>query len=331
VSRVLSDQRATQRPEPTTSTNSLSGRAAREQRYRAAEQRLWASVGAVPRERSVRLARNGVSVRVQEVGDGPDVLFIHGGPNSGSTWAPLVGRLSGLHCWIVDRPGTGLSDPLHVDRGSLPGFADGFVADVLDALGLPRAHLVLSSFGAYIGLRSAAAHPDRVGRVVVMGCPAFAPGMRTPPFMRFLLLPGARALMGAIRPNARTNRSLFRQIGHGASLDAGRIADTLLDWYLALQRDTDTMRNETALIARLGSVGGFDQSLTLTPALLGSVQAPVRVLWGEDDSFGGPDVARATAEHLRGAPLELVPRSGHLPWLDDPDRAAQLTTTFLRG
>lgn len=303
----------------------------REQRYRDAERRLWDAAGVTPTERRVALARSGVSVRVQEVGDGPAALFIHGGPNSGSTWAPLVGRLQGIRCWILDRPGTGLSDPLHLDARTVPGFADGFVADVLDALAVPWAHLVVSSFGGYIGLRSAAAHPERIERVVQMGCPAFVPGMRTPPFMRFLLLPGARYLMGSLPPNDRANRSVFRQIGHGASLDAGRVPQVFLDWYLALQRDTDTMRNETAMIARLGSIRGFDRSLTLSPALLGSVCAPTRFLWGEDDTFGGAEVARTTVAHLPNAGLELVPRAGHLPWIDDPDRAAQLTTTFLLG
>jgi pimeloyl-ACP methyl ester carboxylesterase len=302
----------------------------RERRYREAERRLWASVGMAPTERRVHLTRTGVTVRVQDVGDGPPALFVHGGPNSGSTWAPLVGRLAGLHCWIVDRPGTGLSDPLPVDPRTLPSFADGFVADVLDALAIPRAHLVLSSFGAYVGLRSAAAHPKRVGRLILMGCPAFVPDMRIPPFMRLLLVPGGRQLMGALPPNARMNRSVFRQIGHGASLDAGRIPEAFLDWYLSLQRDTDTMRNETAMIATFGSFGRFDASLTLSPALLRSIAAPIRVLWGEDDTFGGTGLAEATTGLLRDARLELVPRGGHLPWLDDPDRAARLTTSFLR-
>ena len=46
--------------------------------------------------------------------DGIPVLFIHGGPTSGGTWAPLVPRVKGFRCLVLDRPGTGLSDPLPV-------------------------------------------------------------------------------------------------------------------------------------------------------------------------------------------------------------------------
>ena len=61
-----------------------------EAKYREVEGRLWSSVGRAPSEQFVQLSRIGVKVRVQEIGDGPPVLFVHGGPNSGSTWAPLV-------------------------------------------------------------------------------------------------------------------------------------------------------------------------------------------------------------------------------------------------
>jgi hypothetical protein len=52
--------------------------------YRCAERRLWNSVGLTPHESFVTLPRLGVEARVQEVGEGEPVLFIHGGPNAGS-------------------------------------------------------------------------------------------------------------------------------------------------------------------------------------------------------------------------------------------------------
>jgi 2-hydroxy-6-oxonona-2,4-dienedioate hydrolase len=132
-----------------------------ENRYRQAERALWAHPGPSPTEHRVRLARSGVHVRVQEVGSGPAVLFIHGGPNSGSTWALLAALLPEYRCLIVDRPGTGLSEPLYLNPATALEFADGFGAEVLDGLALERAHLVVSSFGGYISLRSAAARTIR--------------------------------------------------------------------------------------------------------------------------------------------------------------------------
>lgn len=301
-----------------------------ESRYREVEGRLWASVGLAPTERRVLLDRLDLAVRVQIVGEGPPVLFLHGGPNSGSTWAPLLPHVDGFQCFVVDRPGTGLSDPF-VLTDDLHGFARAFATDVLDGLGIQRAHVVASSFGGFIALLSAATHPDRVERMVQMACPAFAPGMVVPAFMRLLTIKPVRWLMNTLPPNERVGRSILRQIGHGASLDADRIPQVFFDWYLALQRYTDTMRNDGEMIGRAGSVFGFSSELTIPDAVFAAVSAPTLFLWGEDDAFGGRDVAEHVVQLMPHAHLTMFPDSGHLPWLDDTERVGADTTAFLRS
>ena len=305
-----------------------------EDRYRQAEQALWKAQPLEPSERRVSLA-SGPTVRVQEVGDGPPVLFVHGSPNSGSTWVPMLGPVvPAYRCILVDRPGTGLSEPYAagtLTSESLPVLADRFLSDVLDALDISRAHIVASSFGGYLSLRSAAAHPDRVDRMVQMGAPAFLPGMQVPAFMKLMTFGAVRWVANALPPNPRTARMMLKQTGHKASVEAGRIPEVLLDWSLSLQRDTDTMRNETAMIGEVGSFRGFGRDFTITDDICKAVAAPTLFIWGDNDVFGGLDAARALINRLPDASLEVFPASGHLPWLDDPDRAGKLTASFLGG
>jgi pimeloyl-ACP methyl ester carboxylesterase len=300
-----------------------------EAKYREAERKLWAQVGLDPRERVVTLAQSGARIRVQIVGEGLPVLFIHGGPNAGSTWAPLLEFFNGFKSYIVDRPGTGLSPAHPMTAETLPRFADNFVRDALTALGLERAHVVGSSLGGYIALRGAAAHPGRVCRMVQISCPAFAPGMQVPAFMKLMTVAPVRRIMNTMPPNERVGRSILRQIGHSESLEAGRIPEPFFDWYQALQRYTDTMHNDGELIAGVGSIRGFDPSLTLTDRLLGSITTPTLFLWGEDDAFGGVDVASHVVSVMPHAELDTMAGSGHLPWLDDPKRMATETAAFL--
>jgi 2-hydroxy-6-oxonona-2,4-dienedioate hydrolase len=303
-----------------------------EERYRAAERGLWAEAGATPTECRVHLARNDVTVRVQDVGDGPPVLFVHGGPGAaGSIWAPLAARLPELRCVLLDRPGTGLSerkpiaDPVAVVRES-----ETLVADVLDALDIERAHLVGSSHGSHVALLSAAAHPDRVGRTVHLGCPGFIDGMTLTAADRVVLLPGARRLFTLARPSEKGLRKLLGQLGHGASLDRGRISPAMLDWCVSVQRDTETMRNELGTMAVMGTFRrGFDPLLTIGVATLGAVRSPTHFLWGDHDVYGDPEVGRRAAAAMPAATLEVVPDGGHLCWLDDPDRAAGVVRSHL--
>lgn len=296
-----------------------------EQRYRHAEGRLWSDAGAAPVERGVHLRRNDVEVRVQDVGEGPPVLFIHGGPGAdGSIWAHLAARMPGMRCLLLDRPGTGLSAARRpADAVAVRREAETLVPDVLDALGVERAHLVGSSHGGYIALLAAALHPNRVARTAILGCPAFIDGMVVTAVDRLALLPGARHLLSLARPSEKGFRKVMHQLGHGASLDDGCIPEAVLRWGVALQRHTDTMANEFAAISVMGTFrGGFDATLMLGPETLAAVRSPTLVLWGADEVYGDTAVARRLVEALPAAALDVLPDAGHLCWFDDLDRAA---------
>lgn len=301
-----------------------------ERTYRRAERRLWDSVGVQPDELKVRLPWLGTEVRIQKVGQGRSVLFVHGSPNSGSTWAPLVGRLSGLRCLLLDRPGTGLSEPLPDPPPALEELTDRLVVDVLDALDLDEADLVVSSLGGYLGLHAASAHPDRIGRTVQMGSPGPIPGAPTPAFVRLMGIPGVAWLMSRLPANRRAGRMQMRQIGHGKSIDEERISGEFFDWYYALQRNTDTMSNELSLMSDAVTFRGFKPEFELTDELLAQVDSPTYFLWGEDDAFGDQQLACQIIDSMPHAELEQMRDAGHLPWLDHPDRAAAIIEQFLR-
>lgn len=301
-----------------------------EARYRAAEQVLWSCTGLEPSERRVRLACTGTEVRVQVVGEGPPVLMLHGTPNSGSAWVPLVPHLPGFQCLLVDRPGTGLSDDYQLVR-DLTGVSDRLVPELLDGLGFERAHVVASSFGGFLALRAAAAAPQRFDRMVQMSCPALVPGMTIPPFMKPLRSAFVRWLAPRLPASPKSNLEAMRQMGHGAALDAGRFPQAFLDWYLALQRHTHLMRNEVPMIGALMGGPEFDPTRAMDGAVLARVSTPTLFLWGAEDCFGGEAVARTVVAAMPRARLELLPASGHLPWLDDPVGVGARTAAFLEA
>lgn len=298
-------------------------------KYREVEGALWSWAGRKVGEGFVRLPRLGVRVRVQEVGEGPPALFIHGGPNSGSTWAPLLAHLEGFRCLILDRPGTGLSDPFRVRKENVVEFASHLVPDVLDGLEIERAHVVASSFGGYCALWGAARAPERFDRMVQMAAPALLPGQTLPPFMKMVMVPGMRKVIAALPPNPKAQDSILRQIGHGASLDAGKLPAPHGDWYMALMKHTETMRNDFDMIHSFKAKGGFAESIALDGKTLATVSTPTHFIWGADDTFGDEGVARWVIGVMPEASLEMVPDSGHLPWLDEPELVARSTRSFL--
>jgi pimeloyl-ACP methyl ester carboxylesterase len=302
-----------------------------EVRFRAAEARLWESFGLAPREEHTALGRLGVSVRVQTVGEGPPVLFVHGANNAGASWASLVPLLPDRRCVLLDRPGCGLSDPLPRrlgDLDDLAGFADALVVDVLDALGIDRAAVIATSYGGYLALRATHAHPDRITRVLLFGWSLGA--SRMPASLRLASIPAVGRLMTAVPHNERSVRALLRHIGLRGALRSGRFTPAMLDWYVSLLRDTDTLRNELRAVPRF-PVLRMDDRMLLPAPFLGEVGTPVHCLWGEDDPFGGVAAARSFVALLPRAELDVLPGAGHAVWVDDPPRAAATVRAFLGG
>ncbi len=303
-----------------------------ENRFREAERRLFDAAGVEHRERWLELPTLGVRTRVLEAGAGEPVLFLHGGPMAAGTWAYVAAALRGFRAILLDRPGCGLSSPPPEvpDHTALPGYLEQVTADVLDALGLSETSLVGSSLGGYAALRSARALPDRVRSVFLAGCPPFVPGWMPPPFFTVLRAPLLGRLVLRLPPTAASARMGLRQLGQRRALTEGRIPAPMLDWELAWQRDTDTLRHDAAMIRACGSfLGGFDDSLDMTADELAEVTVPVHVLVGTDDPVGGADVAQQLAATLPQGSFELWDGAGHLPWLDDPDRLANSLSSVL--
>jgi pimeloyl-ACP methyl ester carboxylesterase len=300
--------------------------------YRRAEAAMWAEHGAPgPRERWVEVAAAGTRVRVLEHGQGRPVLFVHGGPNAASTWAPIVGRLSGFRALALDRPGCGLSE-------SLPSAGDGsriwdamveVQAAVIEALGGGSVDVVGSSFGGGCALSLAASRPDLVRRLVIEGVPTVE-GMRIAPNLRILAAgPIGRSI--ARRPASQAVlRRTFRQLGHRRLVDSGWPSGADLAWGLSMMNDTPTMRNEVALIQSAATWRGFRTGRLVPADILGRIAAPTLWLWGDADPFGSPEVGEAWARRMPTATFEVLEASGHLPWLDDPAGHAKRIGTFLR-
>jgi pimeloyl-ACP methyl ester carboxylesterase len=150
------------------------------------------------------------------------------------------------------------------------------------------------------------------------------------PSCRLALLPGASKLFGRLPASERGLRSTLRQLGHSRALETGRIPRPFVDWSVALQQHTDTMRNELATIGNMGTFRrGFDPTLTIVDEVLGQVRSPTYLLWGEHDPYGDARVARQLVAALPDAQLETLPDAGHLCWLDDLDHAADTVRNHL--
>jgi pimeloyl-ACP methyl ester carboxylesterase len=115
---------------------------------------------------------NGIKTNYLEAGKGDPVILIHGsgpGVTSYANWRLVLPALAeNFRVLAPDMVGFGFSErPANIQYG-VQTWADQVVG-LMDTLELPRAHMVGNSFGGAIALRIATQHPDRVGKLVLMG------------------------------------------------------------------------------------------------------------------------------------------------------------------
>ena len=110
----------------------------------------------------MKIPLENATLHVAEVGEGPPLLLLSGGPGCANYLAPVASLLPGWRCLLPDPRGTGESTggahTLEVALADLEA--------VRKALGLERWTVLGHSWGADLGLAYTLAHPERVVRLV---------------------------------------------------------------------------------------------------------------------------------------------------------------------
>jgi pimeloyl-ACP methyl ester carboxylesterase len=272
---------------------------------------------------------DGTKLSYAEVGSGPPLLCLPGGPGRAAAYLEDLGGLSTDRTLVLlDARATGRSevpaDPstLRFDR----------LADDVEAL---RAHLDLAqpdvlghSAGTLVAQAWASAHPERVGSLVLVTPSGVLQGSNRTDVERIVVTredepwyADARAALDAFEtaPPAQ-QQALFRAL---RPFMYGR-------WDERTQAHAATADSQSSKRAELGfRPTGDEVDIAALLAGLQAVTAPVLVIGGERDAMTGVAAVDAVAACFPAAQTAVLPRAGHFPWVDEPEAFAAVVRGFL--
>lgn len=245
-------------------------------------------------------------------GSGPGLLLAHGaGGGIDANYGPILDILAAQHTVVgPDYPGTGRTPRAQAPL-SLDGLADELVATAVEE-GVETFAIAGYSLGSPVAIRAATRHPDRVTALVLTAGFAY-------PNPRFLL--AVRVWRDLLRADDPENLARFLALTcfGTPALDATG------------QDDLDAAVKSIAATIPPGTPDHLDllvNHVDVRPDLA-AITVPTLVISTTLDQLVTPFHHRQLADAIPGARYTEIP-TGHLPFLEQPERWGALIRDFLR-
>jgi pimeloyl-ACP methyl ester carboxylesterase len=272
---------------------------------------------------------DGVSIFYREAGpkDAPTLLLLHGFPTSSQMFRNLIPLLADrYHVIAPDYPGYGQSDMPPMDKFT---YSFDNLASVVDkftqAVGASRYALYVQDYGAPIGFRVAAAHPERVTAIVVQNGNAYNEGIDNE-----FWVPAKAFWADKSEANGAKLRPLFElpatkwQYTEGVR-DVQRISP---DAWTVDQAYMDRPGNKDIQLEMFYSYGSNPGHYPEWQAYFRKHQPPMLIVWGKNDKIFPPAGAHPYLRDLPKAELHLLD-TGHFALEEDSAAIGGLMRTFL--
>ncbi len=272
---------------------------------------------------------DGLEIFYREAGpkDEKTILLLHGFPTSSHMFRNLIPQLSDrFHLVAPDYPGFGNS--------TMPGVGEwdytfDNIADIIDRFAekkdLQRYSLYVMDYGAPVGFRIAARHPERIESLIIQNGNAYEEGLRDfwDPIKAYWK-EKSKENAAALRDSLLTIEATKWQYTNGV-----RNTETIApeNWF-----------NDQYLLERPGNKDiqlqlfyDYGSNPPLYPqwqAYFREYQPPTLIVWGKNDTIFPEEGAHPYKRDLKNIDFHILD-TGHFALEEDGDTIADLITCFL--
>jgi 4,5:9,10-diseco-3-hydroxy-5,9,17-trioxoandrosta-1(10),2-diene-4-oate hydrolase len=262
----------------------------------------------VPVEQKTVHAGN-IKTNYLEAGKGQPLIFLHGAGAGAVTWYKTIGPLSShFHVIAPDVVGYGESD-----KPSAPydrPYFSAWLKDFADELGVEKASVVGNSQGGAIAIQYTLDNPHKVDRLVLVGSGGLGKGIPPGAFLGFLWL--------NMLPSNMASKWMARYLFYNP-----KSAD---EAYRKYSVEVCRMPGGNRVFFQ-----GRGRAVSPIPAEeLRKISQPTLIIWGREERFFPLAHAEAAHEAIPNSQLHVIPKAGHLPFIDQPELFNDALIKFLK-
>lgn len=260
--------------------------------------------------------------------DAPTVLLLHGFPTSSHMFRELIPKLADkYHVVAPDYPGYGFSSAPSVDEfnytfDNLANVVEKFIQKV----GLKRYSIYVMDYGAPVGFRVAAAHPERVDGLIIQNGNAYDEGIDNEfwkPIKKYWKT-HSKADGDPLRSLLTVDATKW-QYTNGVR-DVTRISPDTWDHVQPL---LDRPGNQEIQLALFYSYGSNPPLYPKWQAYFRKHQPPTLIVWGKNDAIFPAAGAYPYKRDLKNVEFHLYD-TGHFALEEDGEAIAQEIRDFLK-
>ena len=273
--------------------------------------------------------RDGHRIYVRDYpGAAPAFILIHGFPDNSRMYEDLAGRLSaaGRRVIAFDFLGYGASDKptgLAYTFGQQLADLKAVVDDLAGVAVVPVGH----DAGGPAAVNFALDNPGRVAALVLLNCYyANTPVLAFPDFIELCCDPKTRLLARAMMTDPKQAAYLFSFQQSLLRADMTPSVRARFDKVLQPIIAENFTQTPSAMPAFLGMTGDAYANLASNDRRrpeLARFDKPVQLIWGADDRYLSPAVAKDLAAQFPRAKLSVLNDAVHWPQCDRPDDVAR--------
>jgi len=258
------------------------------------------------------------NTRVLETGTGDELLILL--PGTGGHLEAYSRNLAKLGSQFrvvaYDWPGHGFTSLAQADL-ELPAYLE-HLDGVIDSFGAESVHLCGESLGGWVAAKYAAAHPERVRRIVLN-----TPGgtMSAPDVMARI-----RDLSQAAADDPTEER--IRKRLEWLMADPASVTDELVEVRQAIYSQPGFAQSMRHILCLQDPT--IRQRNLITDDELAAIRAETLVVWTSDDPSGPAAAGLQMAERIPAARFALIEGAGHWPQWEQSAVFNELVANFLR-
>jgi len=248
---------------------------------------------------------NGLDINYKVAGKGQPVLILHGWGGSSGSWVEVQKILSrkGYLVIIPDFPGFGRSITPPKAWG-IREYTD-LILEFTEKLRLDNFFLVGHSFGGRIAVKFTVEHPEKVRSLVLCDSAGIKPK------------PGPKTLI--IFWLARIGNAIF------TPRHLQRFKDTARNFFYIFIRHKDYVKANGVMKETIKKV--LDEDLLSD---LSKIKTKTLIVWGSMDRMVPLKYAHVFKEKIENSRLEIMPKVGHSPHLEEPEKLSEIILKFLK-